>query len=64
MIFNAERWNSADGKKRSFLTVRWNDLLGAALLSTTNNTVRLAKRVADELGVVDEGLDIWLSVKA
>jgi len=24
--WSAERWNSADGKKRSFLTVGWNDL--------------------------------------
>jgi hypothetical protein len=25
---DAQRANSADGKKRSFLTVRWNDWLG------------------------------------
>jgi hypothetical protein len=29
-----QRANSADGKKRSFLTVRWNDLLGGQLFRT------------------------------
>jgi hypothetical protein len=32
----AQRLNSADGKKRSFLTVRWNDLLGTLFAPIKN----------------------------